>query len=79
MFFLIRLYLCIYHVLTIISTFIYCNYYVSIITNKANKDVLVEEFYVNVQKCGNSAHIRLSKRWLGKRVRMRVEENENNR
>ena len=40
----------------------------------SKKDLLAEEFYVFVQDCGNSAHIRLSKKWLGKRVKVRIEE-----
>jgi putative transposon-encoded protein len=39
-----------------------------------SKRVLSEEFEFTVQTCGNSAHIRLSNKWLGKRVRVKVEE-----
>lgn len=41
-----------------------------------SKKVLTEEFEVTVQPCGNSAHIRLSKKWEGKRVRVKVEQIE---
>jgi hypothetical protein len=34
----------------------------------------VEEFDFTIQPCGNSAHIRMSRKWLGKKVRVRVEE-----
>ena len=35
-----------------------------------------EEFEFTVQKCGNSGHIRLSNKWIGKRIRIRIEEIE---
>ena len=41
-----------------------------------SKKVVREEFEFTVQKCGNSAHIRLSSKWLGKRIRVKVEEIE---
>jgi putative transposon-encoded protein len=39
-----------------------------------SKKVLSEEFEFTVQPCGNSSHVRLSKKWEGKRVRVKVEE-----
>jgi putative transposon-encoded protein len=39
-----------------------------------SKKVVNEEFEFTVQACGNSAHVRLSKKWLGKRIRVRIEE-----
>jgi putative transposon-encoded protein len=39
-----------------------------------SKKVLGEDFEFTVQQCGNSAHIRLSNKWVGKRVRVHVEE-----
>ncbi len=41
-----------------------------------SKKVLTEEFEVTVLPCGNSSHIRLSKKWEGKRVRIKVEQIE---
>jgi putative transposon-encoded protein len=39
-----------------------------------SKKVFSEEFEFTVQKCGNSAHIRLSNKWLGKRIRVKIEQ-----
>jgi putative transposon-encoded protein len=39
-----------------------------------SKKVVSEEFEFTVQRCGNSAHIRLSNKWLGKRIRVKIEE-----
>jgi hypothetical protein len=36
--------------------------------------MLGEEFEFTVQKCGNSGHIRLSSKWIGKRIRIKIEE-----
>jgi putative transposon-encoded protein len=33
----------------------------------------VEEFTYTIDNCGNSAHIRMSKKWLGKKVKVRIE------
>jgi len=41
------------------------------------KEPLREEFEDIVKMCGNSAHIRLSKKWLGKKVKVTVEIQEN--
>lgn len=38
--------------------------------------MLGEEFEFTVQKCGNSGHIRLSSKWIGKRIRIKIEEIE---
>ena len=38
--------------------------------------MLGEEFEFTVQKCGNSGHVRLSSKWIGKRIRIRIEEIE---
>ena len=39
-----------------------------------SKKMLGEEFEFTVQKCGNSGHVRLSSKWIGKRIRVRIEE-----
>jgi putative transposon-encoded protein len=39
-----------------------------------SKKMLGEEFEFTVQKCGNSGHIRLSSKWIGKRIRVKIEE-----
>jgi putative transposon-encoded protein len=39
-----------------------------------SKKVLNEEFEFTVQKCGNSGHVRVSSKWIGKRIRIRIEE-----
>jgi putative transposon-encoded protein len=39
-----------------------------------SKNPIREEFEDEVKACGNSAHIRLSKKWLHKTVRVIVEE-----
>jgi putative transposon-encoded protein len=39
-----------------------------------SKKMLGEEFEFTVQKCGNSGHIRLSSKWIGKRIRIKIEE-----
>ena len=39
-----------------------------------SKKAFSEEFEFTVQKCGNSAHVRLSSKWLGKRIRVKIEE-----
>lgn len=39
-----------------------------------SKKVVSEEFEFTVQKCGNSAHVTLSGKWLGKRIREKIEE-----
>lgn len=41
-----------------------------------SKKMLGEEFEFTVQKCGNSGHIRLSSKWIGKRIRIKIEEIE---
>jgi putative transposon-encoded protein len=41
-----------------------------------SKTMIGEEFEFTVQKCGNSGHVRLSNKWIGKRVRIKVEEIE---
>jgi putative transposon-encoded protein len=41
-----------------------------------SKKMLGEEFEFTVQKCGNSGHVRLSSKWIGKRIRIRIEEIE---
>jgi hypothetical protein len=38
--------------------------------------MLGEEFEFTVQKCGNLGHIRLASKWVGKRIRKRIEEIE---
>lgn len=38
--------------------------------------MLGEEFEFTVQKCGNSGHIRFSSKWIGKRIRIKIEETE---
>jgi len=38
--------------------------------------MLGEEFEFTVQKCGNSGHVRLSSKWIGKRIRIKIEEIE---
>jgi putative transposon-encoded protein len=38
--------------------------------------MLGEEFEFTVQKCGNSGHIRFSSKWIGKRIRIKIEEME---
>ena len=37
------------------------------------KDMQVEEFVYTIDRCGNSAHVRMSKKWLGKKVKVRIE------
>jgi putative transposon-encoded protein len=37
------------------------------------KNMHVEEFTYTIDNCGNSAHIRMSKKWLGKKVKVRIE------
>jgi putative transposon-encoded protein len=41
-----------------------------------SKKMLGEEFEFTVQKCGNSGHVRLSSKWIGKRIRIKIEEIE---
>jgi len=41
-----------------------------------SKKMLGEEFEFTVQKCGNSGHVRLSSTWIGKRIRIKIEEIE---
>jgi putative transposon-encoded protein len=41
-----------------------------------SKKMLGEEFEFTVQKCGNSGHIRLSSKWIGRRIRIKIEEIE---
>ncbi len=48
--------------------------YIPTILLGMSKKVLGEEFEFTVQKCGNSGHIRLSSKWIGKRIRVRIEE-----
>lgn len=38
------------------------------------KNVLAEEFETTVRRSGNGGHIMLSKKWVGKRVRITVRE-----
>lgn len=42
--------------------------------NIANLDPLSEEYIINVSACGNSAHVRVAKKWIGKRVKIKIEE-----
>ena len=37
------------------------------------KNMRVEEFDYVIDRCGNSAHIHMSKKWLGKKVKVRIE------
>jgi putative transposon-encoded protein len=39
-----------------------------------SKNMQSEEFEYVIQECGNSAHIRMSKKWLGKKVKVKVQE-----
>jgi len=39
-----------------------------------SKEPLAEEFEFTVQVCGGSGHVRLGKKWVGKRVRISVRE-----
>ena len=43
-----------------------------------SKQPLGEQFIDNVKVCGNSAHIRLSKRWLNRRVKVTIEPIDDN-
>ena len=50
-----------------------------VIGNYKDKQVLTrdptsEEFLYNVKVCGGSCHIMISRRWLGKQVRVKIEE-----
>ena len=38
-----------------------------------SKKVVSEEFEFTVQKCGNSGHIRLSNKWIGKKIRVKID------
>ena len=39
-----------------------------------SKKVVSEEFEFTAQRCSNFVHIRLSNKWLNKRIRVRTEE-----
>lgn len=42
--------------------------------DRKNKDITLEEFETTVRQSGNGGHIILSKKWVGKRVRITVRE-----
>ena len=41
------------------------------------KDPISEEFFYTVKICGTGSHISLPRRWLGKTVRVKIEEVRN--
>ena len=43
-------------------------------SQERKKDPISEEFYCYIRKCGSSGHIQMSKKWVGKRVKVIVKE-----